>query len=754
MLQKVEMEDFSGGVTDYYLNAPGNKMRRADNVLLSQYATMGKPFTRFGSRIYLDTAPQIPSGSQRIAMTFFYEDILFMQSSTHLYFEDGTGWTEVLGPTGNNAFIGASTSTQFNYTHWNHHTLIANDDRSLVQKMIIDETGTPQIFQAGLPAVNMASVVLTPGAGANVWLYKFVYRQAYTVIGDVIFADYGPESVPFTVTGTTTVAITGLPVLSNGSATNYRTSDILIDIYRTVNAGATYYLVGSVTNGTTTFNDTVSDATLITRTRLYTTGGVVSNDPPPKCLAVHVSKDSVAYYVNIEDSTGQIMTNRCLLSVPGDIDSVPGSFFVDANDTIVGVSSTKSNTILLCKNSVYRLDGIYDELGRGGAAAERISDTAGCLNGQCAVQALDGVFWLGNDGVYFTDGFQVIRLNQDYDKTYRSWVTASGRIDTTRTRRYQGKYDSTKNRIWWTIQQAGIDVDSCYVLDLNWGVRGFATFTTASGNSFAPTAIEFINGNMIRCDRRGYVFEHQDGLYSDPLIDISLSPDEWSEETIMFDIESISYNFGTSAIRKYVTAMNITCESSTNLSLALQSNNDDSRIVADLLPIRYRGNVTWGDPDIYWGDPSLEWNRQGLISAKRRMPARSLRCNYKSIRLRNAKVAILNSDQIGNVNVDAVAKTATLVASGTFDWPSNAVDYYISFQSDGYVAEYLITERAADVLTYSDLGDTSVSLPDQKWVLRGYPKGEVLNLLNFSIVYEISGPTLDTYKNADSGEVG
>jgi hypothetical protein len=136
------------------------------------------------------------------------------------------------------------------------------------------------------------------------------------------------------------------------------------------------------------------------------------------------------------------------------------------------------------------------------------------------------------------------------------------------------------------------------------------------------------------------------------------------------------------------------------------------------------------------------------------MSAGSLRCNYKAIQLSNALVAIVNSDLLGTININSVAKTATLVGSGTYDWPGNSVDYYLAFQVDNYVREYLVTSRTDDVLTYADGGGFSATATNQTWVLRGYPKGDVLNLLNYSINYEISGPTLGVYNNADSGEVG
>lgn len=750
---KVEVEDFSGGVTDYYLNAPGNKLRTCENLLINQYASMGKPFTRPGSELYDVDNPQIPAGAQRISTAFYYKNLLFVQSASKLYWYN-SGWSDILGPTGNNAFIGADTTKHFSYAHWNYHTLITNTGRVRPQKLIINASNQPEIMEAGLPRISSSGITITPSAGSKNWLYKFAYEQTYTVSGNILFLDVGATSLPVAVTGNNNVAISSIPVLSNGGTSNFRTATIKVGIYRTTDNGTTYYKVGTVTNGTTTFTDTVVDADLILGTTLYTTGGVVDNDQPPKCKAVHVSKENIAYYADIEDSTGQIFTNRCMQSIAGDIDSVPGSFFIDVDDEIVGVSSTKSNTILLCRKSAYRLDGTFDELGRGGIAADRISDTAGCVSAQSVVQALDGVFWLGVDGVYFTDGFKCVRLNADYDKTYRTWTTADGVDDTARTVKYQGKYDRVKNRIWWTIQREGIEIDSIYVLDLTWGIRDTATFTLVSGASLFPTAIEFINGNMIRCHKSGFVFIHKSNLYSDPLVKVGDDPTTWSKETIMYELESIAYNFGTSVTRKYVTAVNVTCESSTNLSLDIISSNDDNRVVATLLPIRYRGNVTWGEEDIYWGDPILEWNRQGLISEKRRMPAKSLRCNYKSIKLANAKVAILNSDKIGTVAINSVAKTATLTNTGTFDWPSNAVDYFLAFIADNYVTEYKVIARTDDVLTFEDPDDKSVSAVGQDWVLRGYPKGEVLNLLNYSLNYEISGPTLGVYNNSDSGEVG
>lgn len=910
MAEKLELEDFSGGITDYYLSAPPNKMKQCDNLLINQYQNQGKVFTRPGSELWDLTAP-LPDAN-RINTCFYYKDTLFVQMLSKLYYykstvvnatslvanevykikevgstnfvalgaskneagiyfkyngvaATGSGtvykgiWQEVLGQNGNKAFPLSLGEHQFTYDNWNYHTLIANSSLPGYPMKVLQNGSSVSIVQSGLPLVDVSSVVFSGYApGANNYLYKFVYRREYTVgkydpvvknvfnlienkiyrinsIGTTnftllgatsntvglyfvsngvngsglgtgtvtetnsdFFVDLGPTSKamplqtaaigpsndvnidgfnkPIIVAtailvgqqyeirsiGTTDFTLIGAPSntigvkffatgigsgsgevyqLLNTTETNWDDSQIKIDIYRTTNNGTNYYLLTTVSSDVVGIIDSTLDADLILKEPLYTNGGVVSNDTPPKCRSIHIRND-IAYYGGI---LGQ--SYRLLQSIAGDIDSVPETFYVDVDDEIVAVSSTKNNVIILCKEKVYRVDGFFDELGRGGMVVERINDTAGCIGVNTPVQALDGVLWLGKDAVYFTDGFKVIKLNQDYDITYKTFTE-----NDTNNLKYQGKYDNKKNRVWWTIQEDGqSDLNKCYVLDLNWGISNSSTFTTASGDSFMPSAIEFINGNMIRCDKNGYVLIHRDNLFVDPKIDTSTIALNWRDEAIVYSMETSAYNFGTSAVRKYVTQANVTCESTTNLALQIVSNNDDNRIISNLLPIRYRGNILWGEPDVYWGDITLEWDRQGLIHEKRLMPAKNLRCNYKSLKFTNAHVAIVNSDLIGTANVNPGLKTATL-SNAVYDWPTKSIGYFISFEFDNYTKEYEIIGRSADILTFYDPLNNVVG-GTAKWVIRGRPLGEVLRLLNVSIIYDVAGPSQGAFKVSGSGEV-
>jgi len=765
MAQTLEIEDFSGGVTDYYLNAPPNKMRYCDNLLLIRYPGLAKPVTRPGSEVYDVDHAQLPSGEQRVSASLYFRGFLLTQSASDLYYYAAAGWQGMLGPvTTNDAFIGATTSTVVTYGQNQSHLLFAHSGRGYPQKAYISSsTNIPKVREAGLPKISSSTIVTanTAGAGSETYLYKFVYRIDYTDTDGIVWTDYGSPSDAITK-GSASIAggvsISVIPTLANSTTNNWDTSTTLkIEIYRTVDDGTVFYRVGSVNNATTVYADTTIDATLTANQLLYTEGGVVANDRPPRCKLVHIFDDT-GYYANIKDSTNQVITNRCQQSVPGDFDACPEDFYVDVDDEIVGMSSTKSNLVLLCSGSAYRVDGIYDQVGRGGMVAEKISDTAGCVSAQSVVQTLQGIFWAGVDGIYFTDGFQVVKLNGDYDKTYKEFIVDSnGEIDTTKTARIQGKYDKRQNRIWWTVQHTSTDdVDKCYVLDLNWGVKENATFTTITGDeSFSPTAIEFDSlGRMVRCDRRGYVLIHRDTLYVDPKIDTTAAAEDWISLTIFWDLETIAYNFGTAHTRKLVTMMSMTAEALTNLSLQITTINDDGSSEQLLSPIRYRGAIVWGEDDLYWGDPTIVWGQVGLLSEKRRMPAGGLRCNYRQLKFTNAIVVIVSSDLLGTCVIDSTLKTATLTNAATLDWPTQSIDYYIAFEADSYVRNYLITARTADALTYSDAINASATAAASKWVIRGYPKGEIFNLLSYAIPFQLLGQSQHAFQTGESGEVG
>lgn len=753
-LRPLTVENFSGGMSDFYVGAATNRYRTADNLLIIKYDNVGKLTTRPGSTIYDETYYQIPAGAQRIGQLKNFNSQLFFQSARKFYYIS-SGWHTLVGPSSNDVFpSGIDTTTVVSMATWNKHLFVVSDAYTNPQKIYKDGSAVWQLRTAGMPALASSPGVAKSGGTGKSFLYRFLYFYTYTV-GTQTFEDRGAATeVELADSGApevNNVAVTAIPVLANSTTHNYDTasSSLKVEIYRTTSGGSNFFKVGSVNNGTTVYTDSTSDATLQDQTPLYTEGGAPDNDAPPLCTAIHVL-DDLGYYGNIKIGSA-IYANRIMQSVPGTIDAVPGANYADLQDDVVAISSTHGAVVVLCSQISYRLDGRYDIFGQGAIIPQIIGDVAGCISSASVVQTLDGVFWAGVDGFYYTDGYNVQRISRGINTTYASIVST-----TTRKKRIVGRYDSLTRRIWWTAQFGAnaTECDTVFVLDLNWGLSDDMPFTTLSGGTnFAPTALEFVSGSCVRGDSRGYAFLHADTSYTDPKIDVIVAPSLWTTATIMFDYTSMATNFGTSQVRKWVPSVVVDCRDTTNLSLQVSGINDDGRTEGDCKPIRVRGSTVWGDPDVYWGDPDILWNFQGVLDNNRRFPASAgIRCQYKQVQMTNAYVAIISSDVLGTCAINATTHAATLTDAADFDWPTHCVDYYIAFDSDSYLQEYLVTARTADTLTFSDTGGRAVTSSGVGWVLRGYPRGEVIYLLGYTVNYALLGATQQTYRTDATGE--
>ena len=592
---------------------------------------------------------------------------------------------------------------------------------------------------------------------SNNYIYTILYFYEYKV-GTVTFQDAGPvythQILGMESPDVGTVTITGISDIVNGSTENYDTVNIVKQVYRTQANGTTSTLVGELADGFTTFVDTFSDADIADNIPLYTNGGIQSNDGPPKAK-FNVTVNNSTWYGHVKIGSEK-HKSRLYQSIAFDPDSVPASFFIDIEDEILGLGAINIYPIVFCKNHIYRIEGGLDELGAGVLTKREISRTIGGINHLSIVDAREGLFFAGNDGFYFTDGFNIQKLTDQLDDSYRTLIQTQDQKD-----RITGQYEKEFDRIYWAVSEdaASPDNDSKWVLDLKWGVKGRSTFTTISNeDSWAPSAMGSTpdEKTFVIGDRRGYVFKYDANTATDPKIDLLLPNTDWNLKAIIYDFEWIKTKFDTSYRRKWVTGIVVNMENVTNLSLQIKSENDNSGSFQNLSPIRFRENITWGDESgPAWGDYSKPylWKNFPIISAKRRFPRNRLRTTFKSVAFTNAITIITTSDSLGLASIDNTAKTATLenVANA---WPSDIVDQFLTFSNDGFETQYLVTSRDSDlVVTYQDVTDSSPNGVNQQWEIKGIAKGEVFAMSNFSIQWLPHTPTHLPYRASDTGEL-
>lgn len=755
LVRTLRIRDFSGGKTDYFIDGNVTTAQNMDNLLVQKNRTL---IQRPGSVIYDTANTQVPTGNTRVDNLIYFNSQLFARTGRRLHYISGGTFNTLVGPVSSNQTFGKGSFVNGYIAHdeWREHLFVTVSDYQRPRKIYKDGSSNWQVRTAGLPRLASNPVITPDAASGRSFVWHFCYFYEYT-IGTVTFQDFGPTitvahanaSNPASGVGNYN-QISSIPVLANGSDEEcWDTATIKVKIYRTEHNGTVAKYVGQVTNGTTTFVDSVTDANL--GANIYTNGGVKQNEIPPKSKYITIAEDT-GFFAAVKDEDGTERPYRIRQSVPGDIDSCPSSFFVDVEGDLEAISNIGSVPMAFTIDKSFRIEGEkFNELGDGFLRAEQVSDTVGCVSQNSIIRTTKGLLFAALDGFYYTDGYRFIKLSDGLNDTYARLVQTE-----TQRKRIQGVHDKANNRFYWAVESDGQNEnDTLFVLDASWGLKNESCFTTwneiAKSVSFRPTALAFVNGNLIRGDSRGYLFRHDEDHLTDPKIDTTKAVNTWDKEAILYDYTSVAFAFGGEFDRKWIGEIKAFHSNASNLSVQISASNDLDENFRDLKPIRYTGAFTYGDPLFEWYDPEFVWNEQRVISVNRRMKAGFLRCIYKQIKLSNAEVIVATYEDMGTATVDAGARTVTLNAPLTNEWPLSCEDYKISFQNDGYVNQFIVADRVSDsVLVVSDDASQLIN-GSGNWKIVGKPKDELFSLVAYVIPYVVMGDNHAGYKASEAG---
>ena len=715
--------DFSGGITDSPFSSEPNCAEIIENFLINKDKSLE---TSPGVSIYSEDADRVPTNAPVMKMYELGTGSFVAFSNRRVYLVKPGGISEIMGPSGNLPFNVGNANSIISVSKFNNHLLATNSERAYPIKIWIDDNNTPKVVTAGLP-IPASSPVIT-GSGANNYVYAFVYFYEYRV-GTTLFQDYGtPVFITKSAANATSNSIASIPSISNGSDFNYDVSNIKVKIYRTTNNGTTLYYVGQVNNGTATFVDTVLDAALILNESLYTNGGIQGNDLPPRSKVIFEANNTF-YYLSPLSGT-EPKPFRVVQSVTSDPDSVPASFFTDFKSDAVGGGAIGRNAIVLTQNETVRLDGIIDETGSGLVVPETISNTVGAVSHNGIVATSKGLYFAGNDGFYFTDGYnpptklaKKANFSSKLDNIYKGLVSTPDKA-----MRIQGVYQKLTNRVFWTVAENSIINDKIYVYD-----ESYDAFTTITFNTgISPTSLLVDGEDLIIGDAQGYLFRMSKDFYTYPVVDTSKEVSDWIQSTIIYRWKSVQLGMKESSLNKWFNKINVQGLPETNIAMGILSYSNGEPESKELYPLRLLPSLVWGDPEFTWGDQGFIWNRTATLNQTRRFASGRMRARQRSIEFTNAYTTLQASTESLDslVTVNATLKTVTLndPANYSFGLNNEGYDFIIGSRT------YKVLSGTEDTLVLQDVENTLVS-GSTAWSLKGYGKGQRAHLMNFSLDY-------------------
>lgn len=748
----VTISNFSGGIIDSYLAAPPNTSKELHNFLLGDDGkpTVRPAWTVFGTRVTVSNSNRI-SGIYIGSSPYNYPVFFRGNAACRLNADDTL--SEITGPAANVAIPNKTGNGFESCVVWNKQLVYCGDASTcLPHRIYCSSTTEPYTFTAltlGLPALASSPTVTAGAAGSNTYIYAFHYFYEFTDADGTTYQESGPITFvtlsSAAAPNSNTVPITDIPVLANTSSTNYVVSTSMkVRVYRTVAFGSTFYLLGTVNNGTTTYNDSAADTTIDDAEVLYTDGGLLDYNPP---IA------GTKYVTEANDFFWYATDRKLYHSIQGAPGACPDEYHTELAQKAAGLGSILSFPILFCDRSVYRVEGVFDEFGDGGFELKEISKTAGCISHRSIVPVPGGLAWAGNGGFYFTDGYQVQKITVHLNQRYETWKNA----------RIVGAFDSTKNLIIWTVNSSANSAvnpnDNLAVCHVNFGISPTSSFTTlGSENNIFPNTVAFsdaldvsddFRGKIVIGSAAGYVHYFDDNAYCDPRVDTDVEASNWNKKTIIYRYESVGMDLGTDAVRAYLQHLTYELNNFTDVACKFESRRDDGGPWASLSEIRKDGALLWDISEETWDnvneedsdDISHDFDSQSIIEGIRHFPRGTLRSTRRQVALTNSKTWVAKSDTLGTVTTDTNTKYITL-NTGTSAWPDDCEEFEITFASDSYTYGYTVRNRISDtVIEVIDPYDDLPSGSTLEWQMRGYRKQERLSLLSYTIHFDDDGKT-------------
>lgn len=275
--------------------------------------------------------------------------------------------------------------------------------------------GAPKVFdgsivhEAGFTLypedLSQQSTAATGGFMSNgVYNYKAVLEY-YDSTGRLHESKTSPAVAISLTGGTSTQRVT----LRIPAVVVSEKSRVIVALYRTVNAGTTYYRVSSlsapttinpITNTFVDIEDTLSDTTIRSNQPLYTTGGIIENAPFPAAKLIKNINGRLWFALG----ENRRLVQYSKLSNPFQAANIASEFYYDTLEggEVLGLAELGNSTIVFKTNGIYAIVGSpANNLGAGSSLQpiRKLVTNITAVNERSIFETADGIFFVSQFGL-------------------------------------------------------------------------------------------------------------------------------------------------------------------------------------------------------------------------------------------------------------------------------------------------------------------------------------------------------------------
>lgn len=212
--------------------------------------------------------------------------------------------------------------------------------------------------------------------------------------------------------------------------------NVVIELYRTEDDGEIFYKVSS--NSAPTFNDTsvdsvvivdtISDAALISRELIYTTGGVLENIAAPSARNVGTYKTRIIL-VGLEDENKLVYSKNRLDGGPVEFNDTQFILLKSTGGKLVATKEMDEKLIIFKEDAIFYISGNGpNNLGAQDdfTDPELIPTDVGCIDRDSIVLTPQGIFFKSRKGIYLLNrSTEVSYIGADVEAFNSAQITSA-----------------------------------------------------------------------------------------------------------------------------------------------------------------------------------------------------------------------------------------------------------------------------------------------------------------------------------------